>query len=184
MITTILNRDVAEVLTVFSISPGSRFLRIDLQERTKQNNANLDKALNILLNSGIIKKEKKLLSLDMEKGKEISSLVIKDYKNLKELPLDVYFSITNLLHSLARIKGIEVYLFGSYSKLVYNEKSDIDIALITDSLKDRKTISKMTGKIESRYGKPIEIHSFGKSFHKNKKDPLVKDILRNGIRLI
>jgi len=32
--------------------------------------------------------------------------------------------------------------------------------------------------------KSIEIHYFKTNFYKNKKDPLVKDILRNGVKLL
>lgn len=61
MIIGLFNKDVFKILTVLSLSPGSRFLRKELKEKTKMNNINLDNALNILLNSNIILKEKGLL---------------------------------------------------------------------------------------------------------------------------
>ena len=75
MILQIFNKDILEVLTVFSISPGSRFLRKELKERTKLNNVNLDNALNILLNTNLIKKEKRFLLLNLESAKSIINLV-------------------------------------------------------------------------------------------------------------
>lgn len=186
MILQIFDKDIFEVLTVFSISPGSRLLRKDLKEKTKLNNVNLDNALNILLNSGLLQKDRRFLSLKLDNAKPIISLVSNEYKELRELPLDAYFSIINLLYFLSKLKKINVYLFGSYAKLVFREKSDIDIAVISDKIEesDKKDIGSLIEKLEERYGKNIETHYFSANFHKNKKDQLVKEILKNGIKLI
>lgn len=186
MIVQIFDRDTLEVLTVFSISPGSKFLRKELKERTKLNNANLDNAINTLLNSGLIKKEKRMLSLNIENAKQITKLIGEEYKRLNELPLDAYFSIVNLVFFLSKLKGSDVYLFGSYAKLIFKETSDIDIAIVSDRMnnKDKQELNKLIQKLESRYGRKMEIHYFGKNFYKNKKDPLVRDILKNSIKLI
>lgn len=186
MIVQIFNKDILEVLSVFSISPGSKFLRKELKERTKLNNINLDNALNILLNSDLIKKEKRFLSLNFDNVKPIISLVSQQYKELRDLPLDVYFTIINLIFLLSKFKGVNVYLFGSYAKLIYKETSDIDIAIISDTItnNEKKEIGNLIQKLESRYGKKMEIHYFGTNFYKNKKDPLVEEITKNGLKLI
>lgn len=186
MIAQIFDKDIFEVLTVFSISPGSKFLRKELKERTKLNNMNLDNALNILLNSNLIKKEKRFLSLNFDYAKPMIGLVSEQYKNLRELPLDAYFSVINILFLLSKLKNINVYLFGSYAKLIFKETSDMDIAIISDKIsnEEKKDISNLIRKLESRYGKNMEIHYFGTNFYKNKKDPLVRDIIKNGLRLI
>ncbi|MBI3623112.1 nucleotidyltransferase domain-containing protein [Candidatus Pacearchaeota archaeon] len=186
MIAQILNKDILKILTVFSISPGSRFARNDLKEKTNLNNVNIDKAINTLINANLIKKEKKLLSLNLDKAKPIINLISDSYKELKELPLSVYFSITDLVFFLTRLKNIDTYLFGSYAKLIYRESSDIDIAIISDKIKneEKKELGKILKKIEKTYKKNIEIHYFSTNFYKNKKDPLVKDILKNGVKLI
>ena len=79
-----------------------------------------------------------------------------------------------------------MYLFGSYAKIIYKKNSDIDLAIISDKIneKDKKEINKRIKTIESRFQKTIEIHYFKTNFYKNKSDPLVKDILKNGIKLI
>jgi predicted nucleotidyltransferase len=188
MITQLFDKDIMAVLTVFSLSPGSRFRRKELKEKTRLNNVSLDNALTLLLNSGLIKKEKRLLSLnfDKENTRQVIALVSQEYKNLRELPLDVYFSVTGLVSFLDKLKGFEVYLFGSYAKLVFKEGSDIDVAIVSGRMdsKTKAKIGKATSKLESRYKTSIEVHYFTKKFHKSKKDPLVKDILKNGIRLI
>lgn len=77
-----------------------------------------------------------------------------------------------------------MYLFGSYSKLIYNENSDVDIALVITSINE-DIINKIVNKLEKKYDKKIELHIFDKQkFYKNKKDPLIKDIVKNGVRLI
>ena len=171
-----------KVLTVFSLSPGSKFLRKEVKDKINLNNVNLDNVINVLLNSDLIKKEKRFLYFNLE-NKEILGLVQEEYKKLKELPLEVYFSIVDLIFILSKFKGLDVYLFGSYSKLIFKEDSDIDIAIISEGI-DKKNIIPLTSKIESRYNKKIEIHYFGKNFYSNKKDPLINDILRNGVKLI
>ncbi|MFH1900667.1 MAG: nucleotidyltransferase domain-containing protein [Candidatus Omnitrophota bacterium] len=77
----------------------------------------------------------------------------------------------------------EVYLFGSYAKLSFKEISDIDIAVISDTV-DKKKFNSFTSKFEKKFGKKIEIHYFSKSFYNNKRDPLVKEILQHGVKLV
>jgi len=186
MMLQIFNKDIVEVLTVFCLSPGSKFLRREIKEKTKLNNVNLDNALNILLNSRLIKKNKRYIFLNLEESKLVVSLLSSEYKQLKELPLNVYFSIIELLFYLSKWKKVSVYLFGSYAKLIFHEKSDIDLAIIYDKLitEQKKELNKLISKIEKKHSTKIEPHFFGKSFYKNKKDPLVKDILKNGVKLI
>ncbi|MBI2653555.1 nucleotidyltransferase domain-containing protein [Candidatus Woesearchaeota archaeon] len=186
MIASIFNKDVLEVLTLFSVSPGSKFLRKELKERTKLNNINLDNAINTLLNSDLIKKEKRFLLLNFDNAKEIIKVVSNEYKTLRELPFDAYFSVINIIFHLSKLKGIHAYLFGSYAKLVYKETSDIDIAIVSDKItaNEKKEINRLTRKLETRYRKKIEFHYFGMNFYKNKKDPIVQEIIKNGVRLI
>ena len=186
MIVQIFNKDILEILTIFSISPGSKFTRRELKERTKLNNANLDNAINILLNANMIRKEKRLLSLNFDNAKELIKLVSNEYRQLRELPLVVYFSIINLIFLVSKLKGIDVYLFGSYAKLIFKEKSDIDIAIVSDKITDieKKELNNLIQKLEAKYGKKIEVHYFSMNFYKNKKDHLVQEIIRNGLKLI
>ena len=50
MITDIFNKDIVKILTLFSVSLGSKFTRNEIKEKTMLNNVPLDNALNILLN--------------------------------------------------------------------------------------------------------------------------------------
>src|SRR3989344_7864048 len=179
MITQVFDKDVVKILTLFSLSPGSRFNRNQIKEKTLLNNVPLDNALNLLLQTGIIKKEKRLYSLNFDNiyYRKILDMISTQYKSLKEIPLKAYFIITDLSYELNSYKNIELYLFGSYSKLIYTKNSDIDLALLSNM---KLNIHKIITKIEKRYNINIEIHYFSKNeFYKNKKDPLIKDILKN-----
>lgn len=186
MIIPIFNKDILKVLTIFSISPGSKFQRKELKEKTRLNNVNLDNAINALLNSSLIQKEKRLFFLNLDNAKTIINLISLEYKRLKELPLNVYFSIIDIVFFLSKLKKIKGYLFGSYAKLIFKEDSDIDVAIVTNKIneKEKKELSKLIQRLELLYGKQIEIHYFGEDFYKNKKDPLVGEIMKNGVQLI
>lgn len=184
MITPIFNKDVVKILTLFSLSPGSRFNRNQIKEKTIMNNVPLDNALNLLLQTELIKKEKRLYSFNFDNNyyKKFLDIVSSQYKKLKEIPLKIYFIIIDITYELTPYKCIELYLFGSYSKLIYKENSDIDLALLSNK---KLNINRIIAKIEKKYNKNIELHYFNKKeFYKNKKDPLIKDILKNGIKII
>ncbi len=182
----IFDKNILKVLTVFSLSPGARLNRKTLKEKTAIPNLVLDKTLNTIINLKILTKERNLFTLNFRnnKIKEIIALVQEDYAKLKQLPLKEYFIILDIKIEIAKIKNIhEVHLFGSYAKLLFKENSDIDIAVISDKI-EKENINKTTKKLEKKYKKKIEIHIFSKNIHKNKKDPLVKEIFQHGVKLI
>jgi len=187
MISQIFENKIFKVITFFALSPGSRFRRKEIKEKIQMHNVPLDNALSRLANSGIIKKEKGLYSINLENPytEHIISLASSQHLQLKNLPLDVYFLLVDMIDELSTTKHIEIWLFGSYSKMVYSDKSDVDIALLVQRGVDKEHARKIFKRLEKQYGKKIEDHFFDlRSFYKNKKDPLVKDILQNGIRLI
>ncbi len=187
MISQIFDDNVFKVIALFALSPGSRFRRKEIQEKTKLNNVPLDKALSKLMSTGILKKENGLYSINHEdrSSGQIITLASLQHKELKNLPLNVYLLLVDLVSEFSVFKNIELWLFGSYSKLVYTEKSDIDMAILGKNEIDKKETRKILRKLEKQHGKEIEEHFFDKNtFYKNKKDPLVKEILQNGIRLI
>lgn len=174
---------IVKVLTIFSLSPGSRFNRKFLKEKTNMPNIILDKTLIKLENFGFIKQEKNLWAIDFKK-KEIKEL-LNEFKDnhikFKQLPFKEYFVILKIIAELSQIKDIgEIYLFGSYAKLIFKEKSDIDIAIISDRVNKKKVNLKIF-KLEKKFKKRIETHIFTKEFYKNKKDALVREILQHGI---
>jgi uncharacterized protein len=143
----------------------------------------LDKALNVLLNSSVLIREGNYFKLNLnEKARTLIKLIQEEYKNLNEIPLDVFFSILEIVDRISAFRDIEVYLFGSYARLTFTPESDIDLAIVSD--KDLRFLEKQALKIEKKYKTKIQLHFFPKDFKEHKEDPLVKEILRNGIKLI
>jgi predicted nucleotidyltransferase len=178
--------DVLKVFSVFSLSPGSRLKRKLIKEKTFIPNVILDKTLAELINYKFLKLEKEGYSLNFENKKinEIIKLVSEQHSRFKQLPLREYFIILHIKEELSKIWGIgDVYLFGSYAKLIFTDKSDIDIAIISNE--DIKNQVKATAeKLEKRFKKRIEIHFFGSNLYNNKRDLLVKEILQHGVKMI
>lgn len=187
MINPILDQNIFKILSLFSISPGSRFNRKDIKDKTLLNNIPLDRGLVRLRKTGILSKKGNYYSLNFENdtAKTLIATLSKEYKRLKELPFDVYLVLADLVNELSIQKGAEAYLFGSYSKLVYKEGSDIDIAILVIQKFDKGGFKRKVEKLGKTYKKNIELHFFDKiKFYKNKKDPLVKEIIKNGVRLV
>jgi len=182
MILNLFDPNIVKVLMIFSLAPGAKFRRKELKEKTYLNNLNLDKALRILQNSGIILRDKNYFKLNLnEKTRVLIQLIKEEYKMLNEIPLKVFFSILDFMNKVASLKDVEVYLFGSYAKLTFEEGSDIDLAVISD--KDLNFLEKVALRIEKKYKVKIQLHFFEKDFFKHKKDPLVREIIKNGIKL-
>lgn len=182
----LFEKNILKVLAVFSISPGSRLNRKVLKEKTMLPNIVLDKTLSKLLNFKILAREKSLFSLNFKNNyvKKAIEIIAENYNKLKQLPLREYFIIIEVSDELSKIKGAEdAYLFGSYAKLIFTEKSDIDIAVISESI-NKKDVEKAIKKLEKRYKKTIEVHYFSRKFYINRKDALVKEILQHGVKII
>lgn len=182
----LFDASILKILTVFSISQGSRLNRKTIKEKTMIPNVVLDKNLSKLLNLRVLSKERNLFFLNFKnnKIKYIIEVVYEKYAQLKQLPLKEYFIILNLTDKLSETKNInDVYLFGSYAKLIFTESSDIDIAIISDGV-DKKEVKKIIDKLEKKHKKRIEVHYFTRKFYVNKRDRLVKEILQHGIKII
>lgn len=189
MISNLFNKNIMKILALFFISPGNKYPRKEIKEKTKMNNIPLDNNLNKLLNLKILKQEKGYLKLNFDyEFKEIIEIARKEFVEFN-LPLNVYYIILDIVEKISGLKNIkEVYLFGSYAKLIYRENSDIDIAVVfSNKIKNRKNlekrIDKTIEKINRKYKKKAEIHFFLEKDMKE-KDPVIKDILRNGKKVI
>ncbi len=185
MLSQIFTQDAFKILTLFSLSPGSRFRRRDIKEKTRLHNVPLDKALMRLLSSDILMREGNYYSVNFENpfSKKIIDILSSQYHRMKDLPLSVYFLLADIVYSLSAVKGLEVYLFGSYSKLIFRDDSDVDIAIVSEEKLKKGELN--VSRLEKTYGKVIEIHAFEKrEFYRNKRDPLIKNILKDGIRLV
>ena len=170
-----------------TISPGSRYIRREIKEKTEIHNVPLDNSLAELLTSKLIERKGKLYFLNVEN--RIIKEMLEEIEEIKSLPLKVQFILLEFVKSILAIRGIEnIILFGSYSKLIYSDKSDIDVAVIfkeeNENEGTKKRISHIAREISKKHKKEIQEHFFTKSDMKHKEDPLIKDILRNGKVLI
>lgn len=103
-----------------------------------------------------------------------------------KIPAKIRAIIENYI-SVLRDNNIPIknaYLFGSYAKGNNNEWSDIDIALISDSfegirIKDKDKIRRITLSVSSN----LEILPF-KPDDFSSDNPLAKEIMETGIRLV
>lgn len=187
MIINLIDKNYAKLLLFMTISPGSRYSRKEIYEKTGMNNVPLDNSLNVLVNLKLIKEENKLYSLILEN--ETIQQLIKERKIISNLPLKVQFILLEFISYAISPKSInKIILFGSYAKLIFSEKSDIDIAVIfPNKIKNKEKIEKkiliFEEKLSKKYKKDIQSHFFLEQDLKQ-KDPLIKDILRNGIILI
>jgi uncharacterized protein len=105
---------------------------------------------------------------------------------MAQLPDRIKNTIDRYLQALSQnnVPIKEAILFGSYAAGRNQEWSDIDIALVSDifkgdRIKDKDKIRKITLDISSE----IEVIPFSPNDF-NSQNPLVKEILRTGIRLI
>lgn len=76
----------------------------------------------------------------------------------------------------------KAYLFGSYVSGKYNEDSDIDLAIVMDTLPNSFTTQVELMKISRKFDTRIEPHPFEESDF-NTTNPFANEILKNGIRI-
>ena len=188
MLINFFNKNNARIMLFLALSPGSKYSRKEIKERTKLNNMPLDNSLNILLNLDAINEQKRLYYLNLENL--FIQLLLKEKTKMSNLPLKIQFLLLDFADYILRLKSIkEIILFGSYAKLIFSEKSDVDIAVIlADKARNKekieKKISAFEKKLSKKYKKDIQIHFFNESDLKHKEDPLIKDILKNGRTLL
>jgi predicted nucleotidyltransferase len=111
---------------------------------------------------------------------------MKGFSYMVQLPIKIRHTVERYLQALNRhrISIKEAMLFGSYAKGNETEWSDIDIALVSeifdgDRIADKDKIRKITLSISSE----IEVVPFAPSDF-NEQNPLAKEILRTGIKLV
>ena len=184
MISNIFDKNTIKVISYFLISPGSRYTRKELKEKTEMNNLPLDNMLTKLLSLRILNKNNNLYQLSSENEKivEIIEKIKQEYKEFG-VPYKIFNVLVEIADRFSRNKSIgSAILFGSYAKLIHTEKSDIDIAVITQSKFPEKQITKIKKEIDKIDDK-IELQFFQERDF-NEKDALIQDIKRNGKRIL
>ena len=186
MLINLINKSSAKIILFLETSPGRRYLRKEIREKTEINNIPLDNSLAEMLNFKLIERRGKLYSLNLENP--ITKQILEETREINTLPLKIKFLLLDFTSSISKFKGVKnIILFGSYSKLIFTEKSDIDIAIIfeTGNEKARKKISNISNNLSKKYNKTIQEHFIlDEEQKKHKKDAFIKDVLQNGKALI
>jgi len=98
---------------------------------------------------------------------------------------DVRKIVRHFLCEIQKTHKVELaFLYGSYAKGAANKWSDIDIAIVSpdfsdDLLEERLALTKLAIPIDDRIEpKPFNMRSF------DPNDPLVYEIIKNGIQLV
>ncbi len=183
MIANVLNnKSVWKLLFLISYSPGSGYTRGELLKLTKWNNLSLDRVLKKLLFYNIIQKEGRIIKLNFEdiKTKVIVNLIEQEKKRLNYPSYELYLIITEFLRLVENKPIFAIYLFGSWAKKTASKSSDIDLAIFS---KDELNLIKVQDKIEQRFEVKLQLHYFEEDTLKNKRDPLIKNILKDGIKI-
>jgi len=187
MLINLIDKNCVKIILFLAISPGNKYNRKEILEKINMNNVPFDNSLRKLVNLKIINKGK-YYSLNLENN--ITKIIIEERKKISNLPIKIQFILLDIIETLSKFQDLEnVFLFGSYSKLIFTDNSDIDIAIIFGKTKNNQTnIEKnMFNKIEKIskiHKKEIELHYFNKLDLKHKEDPLIKDLIKNNIILI
>src|SRR3989344_7347559 len=116
MISNLFDKNIIRILSYFLISPGSRYTRKEIKEKTQMNNIPLDNTLKKLKSLKLITENKKLhaLNFSIEKNKEIFSLISEEYKSFN-IPHKIFNTLIETAEKLSKIKDINsAILFGSY----------------------------------------------------------------------
>jgi predicted nucleotidyltransferase len=188
MLINLIDKNCAKILLTFIMSPGRKWNRKEIRERTGLNNVPLDISLNKLLFLKIINEKNRIYSLNLDNT--FVKNLLEEREILVNLPFNVQFALIDLIDGISKFRGIDrVILFGSYSKLVFTDNSDIDLAIIVKNgleyePKLEKQIFVISDKISKKHKKNIECHFFEEKDMKHKEDAMIRDILRNGRVLI
>jgi len=141
------------ILEIFMRFPSKEFSTNEIAKKTKFSKATLAKWLSFLKNSNLLELKKigaaKLYKLNKD------AVIVRYLKILQSL-----FNL-RFLKNTAEEYNCEIFLFGSVARGEENEKSDIDLLVISDKYKE--AIVKEIQKYENILGKKLKLQVFDKS---------------------
>ncbi len=181
------NKTAWKIIRVLAESPYRGTSREEIRKITKSGNYALSNALKLLKNYSIInskkigKKEVYWLNPNSEIVKGLIYLCELEKENLKGLsPSKIIFLSKVVEKIIEGMNPLKVVLFGSHAKGIATSQSDYDICVVVD--KKKRTHFTTIAKLPEN----VEIHLFEKKEFielKKRKDPLVEEILKDGIDL-
>ena len=191
------SKAIWRILIVLSELPGRGITREEIRKFTKLGSKSLTDSLKTLKEFNIIKaaKEGKITYYKLNLANKFITPIIELCRLEKEKLNNLNFEIAIILREFIRmcldiIEPKKIILFGSSVKTRYRKDSDIDICLVTEKkirIEDDLMLEDIAEKIEKRFKRNIQIHSFSEQeFEKLKKsgDLVVSEIIRDGIIII
>lgn len=185
-----------KILFVLAEAPGKAISRKEIQRLTKLGNKVLTKFLLVLEKFDIIivnkigKRYYYKLNLSNPFVEPILELIRLEKRKLNNPDFIILNILREFVYELTNINLTnlkEVILFGSYAKRIHHKESDIDVAVILKerNVNDELLITDIIDKLKKRFGKEIQPHYYTeKEFKELKKDRLVQEIVRDGIKLL
>jgi len=177
------------ILSLLLETPRKPVSRKELFLHTKLGNAPLSQGLVRLTAAGLIikvkkgKKESYYINTDNENAKLIKELWEKEKVNLRNLDYEIKLILSEFIRSAMEACNIkQIILFGSWAKGTASANSDIDLAVISDSVNELEA-AKITKFLEKKFGKEIQLHYFTTKGYE-KKNALISEIKRDGILLL
>lgn len=190
-------RTAWKILFVFTEAPGKAVSRKDIQQLTKLGNKVLTKFLLLLEKFGMITSSKigkayyYKLNLSNPFAEQIIQTILLEKKQLNNPDFAALNVLREFVYELTNtdLENLEqVILFGSYAKRTFSKDSDVDVAITTQekSADDELLITDIIDRLHKRFGKDIQPHYYTAKEFKvlEKKDKLVKEIVKDGIPLM
>ena len=183
------------ILFVLAEAPGKAVERKEIQALTKSGNKVLTKFLLILEKFGMILVEKigrkyyYKLNLNNPFVEKLIETINLEKTGLNNLDFSVSTILREFVYELTNL-NLEnlrnVVLFGSHAKRTASKDSDIDVAIITEDKESNEEIliTDLIDKIKERFGKEIQPHYFTQKEFKDMKNPLVSEIIKDGLFLL
>lgn len=191
------SKAIWRILIVLSDLPGRGVTREEIRKFTKLGSKSLTDSLKTLKEFDVIKviKGGKITYYRLNLANKFTIQIIELCRLEKEKLNNLNFEISIILREFIRIcldviKPKKIILFGSSVKTRCREDSDIDLCIIMEKkikIDDDLMLTHITDRIEKRFKREIQIHSFSEQeFEKLKKSKnlLVNEIIRDGITVI
>lgn len=194
MIDNILgNKVLMRILRFLYLSPNRYFSFLELEKFVGAGREGIKLALRKLEYYGMVYVEKKggkryKLRLDnflVEKLEELFAYEKKFFQGIDPKKMNVIANFENdCIKKLEGLKGI--WLFGSVAKGKAKEKSDIDLFILVEKVRNKTLLKTTLEEIKEKYEDKYEIQTIlmdEEEFKKRKKETLVQEIMKSGIDL-
>lgn len=179
------NKTAWKILRIFSEAPGKGLSREEIRKYTKSGNLALSSSLRKLEKFNILKKKKigkaniYWVNSSNQFAKLLLDLFSTERENFKNIEPSKIIFLAPVIDELLKLNPAKIFLFGSQVKGTATEESDFDICIVLK--KKTKDIIKL------KLPQKIQLHIFDeKEFRELEKvkDPLIKDVLRDGVEII